>query len=50
MSLQVLQERDALKGPHKPALLVKIAPDLTARDKADIAGVVREVRGPHGWQ
>lgn len=41
----MLQERDALKGAHKPALLVKIAPDLTAQDKEDIAGVVREVRG-----
>nr|KAF6318390.1 dihydroorotate dehydrogenase (quinone) [Pipistrellus kuhlii] len=40
---KVLQERDALKGPHKPALLVKIAPDLSAQDKADIAGVVREL-------
>ena len=39
----MLQERDALKGPQKPALLVKIAPDLTAQDKEDIASVVREV-------
>lgn len=38
------QERDALKSAHKPALLVKIAPDLTAQDKEDIASVVREVR------
>ena len=42
--LQVLQERDALKVAHKPAVLVKIAPDLTAQDKEDIASVVREVR------
>ncbi|XP_037672180.1 dihydroorotate dehydrogenase (quinone), mitochondrial [Choloepus didactylus] len=40
---KVLQERDALKGVHKPAVLVKIAPDLTAQDKKDIAGVVREL-------
>lgn len=43
----MLQERDALKGPHHPAVLVKIAPDLTAQDKEDIASVVREVRV--GW-
>lgn len=41
--VQVLQEREALKRAHKPAVLVKIAPDLTARDKEDIASVVREV-------
>ena len=40
----MLQERDALKVAHKPAVLVKIAPDLTAQDKEDIASVVREVR------
>ncbi|XP_076989023.1 dihydroorotate dehydrogenase (quinone), mitochondrial [Tamandua tetradactyla] len=40
---KVLQERDALKRAHKPAVLVKIAPDLTAQDKKDIAGVVREL-------
>ncbi|XP_014696266.3 dihydroorotate dehydrogenase (quinone), mitochondrial isoform X1 [Equus asinus] len=43
MLLQVLQERDALKEAHKPAVLVKIAPDLTAQDKEDIASVVREL-------
>lgn len=43
MSTQVLQERDALKGVRKPAVLVKIAPDLTAQDKEDIASVTREV-------
>lgn len=41
---QVLRERDALQGEHKPPVLVKIAPDLTARDKQDIADVVTEVR------
>ncbi|XP_049643391.1 dihydroorotate dehydrogenase (quinone), mitochondrial [Suncus etruscus] len=40
---KVLQEREALKQAHKPAVLVKIAPDLTARDKEDIASVVREL-------
>ncbi|XP_007526705.1 dihydroorotate dehydrogenase (quinone), mitochondrial isoform X1 [Erinaceus europaeus] len=40
---KVLQERDALKGTRKPAVLVKIAPDLTTQDKKDIASVVREL-------
>ncbi|XP_069882305.1 dihydroorotate dehydrogenase (quinone), mitochondrial isoform X2 [Dipodomys merriami] len=40
---KVLQERDSLKGPQKPAVLVKIAPDLTAQDKKDIASVAREL-------
>ncbi|GAB1293635.1 Dihydroorotate dehydrogenase (quinone), mitochondrial [Apodemus speciosus] len=40
---KVLQERDALKGTQKPAVLVKIAPDLTAQDKEDIASVAREL-------
>lgn len=40
----MLQEREALKRAHKPAVLVKIAPDLTAQDKEDIASVVGEVR------
>uniref|UniRef100_U6CXF3 Dihydroorotate dehydrogenase (quinone), mitochondrial n=1 Tax=Neovison vison TaxID=452646 RepID=U6CXF3_NEOVI len=40
---KVLQERDALQGVRKPAVLVKIAPDLTAQDKEDIASVVREL-------
>ncbi|KAL8195160.1 UNVERIFIED_CONTAM: hypothetical protein K2H54_047341 [Gekko kuhli] len=40
---QVLAERDALTCERKPAVLVKIAPDLTAQDKADIASVVCEV-------
>ncbi|XP_075876677.1 dihydroorotate dehydrogenase (quinone), mitochondrial [Nelusetta ayraudi] len=39
----VLRERDALQGEHKPPVLVKIAPDLTARDKQDIADVVTEL-------
>ncbi|XP_075393174.1 dihydroorotate dehydrogenase (quinone), mitochondrial [Tenrec ecaudatus] len=40
---KVLQERNALKGAHKPAVLVKIAPDLSAQDKEDIASVVTEL-------
>ncbi|XP_074142183.1 dihydroorotate dehydrogenase (quinone), mitochondrial isoform X2 [Sminthopsis crassicaudata] len=40
---KVLKERDALEGEHKPAVLVKIAPDLTAQEKKEIATVVREV-------
>lgn len=43
-SAQVLKERDALQGERKPPVLVKIAPDLTAQDKRDIADVVTEVR------
>lgn len=39
----MLQERDALQGARKPAVLVKIAPDLTAQDKEDIASVVGEL-------
>lgn len=42
---QVLAERDTLPCKHKPAVLVKIAPDLTLQDKQDIASVVCEVRG-----
>lgn len=41
--VQVLKERDALQGECKPPVLVKIAPDLTAQDKKDIADVVTEV-------
>lgn len=44
LSAQVLKERDALQGDYKPPVLVKIAPDLTAQDKQDIADVVTEVR------
>ncbi|XP_077166497.1 dihydroorotate dehydrogenase (quinone), mitochondrial isoform X1 [Paroedura picta] len=40
---KVLAERDALMCEQKPAVLVKIAPDLTAQDKEDIASVVCEV-------
>ncbi|NXL37548.1 PYRD dehydrogenase, partial [Glaucidium brasilianum] len=40
---KVLAERDALPCERKPAVLVKIAPDLTAQDKQDIASVVREL-------
>lgn len=45
---QVLLERDLLPCKHKPAVLVKIAPDLTAQDKQDIASVVCEVRRQEG--
>lgn len=34
----VVAERDRL--PNRPPLLVKIAPDLTEKDKEDIASVV----------
>ncbi|XP_023565159.1 dihydroorotate dehydrogenase (quinone), mitochondrial isoform X2 [Octodon degus] len=37
------KERDALRRAQKPAVLLKIAPDLTAQDKEDIASVVREL-------
>ncbi|XP_074864533.1 dihydroorotate dehydrogenase (quinone), mitochondrial isoform X2 [Carettochelys insculpta] len=40
---KVLEERDGLKCEHKPAVLVKIAPDLSAQDKRDIASVVTEL-------
>ncbi|KAA8595733.1 hypothetical protein FQN60_011024, partial [Etheostoma spectabile] len=36
-------ERDALQGERIPPVLVKIAPDLTAQDKQDIADVVTEL-------
>ncbi|XP_061566119.1 dihydroorotate dehydrogenase (quinone), mitochondrial-like [Cololabis saira] len=39
----VMKERDALQQEHKPPVLVKIAPDLTAQDKQDIADVVTEL-------
>ena len=39
----MLKARDALQGESKPPVLVKIAPDLTAQDKQDIADVVTEV-------
>ncbi|XP_029000827.1 dihydroorotate dehydrogenase (quinone), mitochondrial [Betta splendens] len=40
---KVLKERDALQGERKPPVLVKIAPDLTAQDKQDVADVVTEL-------
>lgn len=33
-----MEERNKL--PHKPPLLVKIAPDLSRKDKEDIAAVI----------
>ncbi|XP_041339697.1 dihydroorotate dehydrogenase (quinone), mitochondrial isoform X4 [Pyrgilauda ruficollis] len=43
---KVLVERDLLPCKRKPAVLVKIAPDLTAQDKQDIASVVCEAGCP----
>ncbi|XP_065497355.1 dihydroorotate dehydrogenase (quinone), mitochondrial [Caloenas nicobarica] len=40
---KVLAERDALPCERKPAVLVKIAPDLTTQDKQDIASVICEL-------
>ncbi|NXD73096.1 PYRD dehydrogenase, partial [Eolophus roseicapillus] len=40
---KVLVARDALPCAHKPAVLVKIAPDLSTQDKQDIASVVCEL-------
>ncbi|KAL2088466.1 hypothetical protein ACEWY4_015365 [Coilia grayii] len=40
---KVLRERDGLQGSRKVPVLVKIAPDLTAQDKQDIAEVVVEL-------
>ncbi|XP_029464125.1 dihydroorotate dehydrogenase (quinone), mitochondrial isoform X2 [Rhinatrema bivittatum] len=40
---KVLKEREALNCDHKPAILVKIAPDLTDQDKQDIASAVLEL-------
>lgn len=39
----VLKERDALQGERRLPVLVKIAPDLCAQDKRDIADVVTEL-------
>ncbi|CAN9507151.1 unnamed protein product [Ophioblennius macclurei] len=39
----VLKERDSLQEERKPPVLVKIAPDLSAQDKQDIADVVTEL-------
>ena len=45
---QVLKARDSLPGGNRPSVLLKIAPDLTEQDKADIAAVVckKQVSGP----
>ncbi|XP_068595954.1 dihydroorotate dehydrogenase (quinone), mitochondrial [Brachionichthys hirsutus] len=40
---KVLKERNALQGEFKPPVLVKIAPDLTAQDKQDIADVITKL-------
>ncbi|KAM4639346.1 dihydroorotate dehydrogenase (quinone), mitochondrial isoform 2-T2 [Amazona ochrocephala] len=49
---KVLAARDALPCTQKPAVLVKIAPDLSTQDKQDIASVVCEgtllMRVPRG--
>ena len=42
---QVVKERDSLPSNPKPALLVKIAPDLSDQDKQDIAAVVMRDKG-----
>ena len=40
LCVQVLAERAKLSRKVKPPLLVKISPDLTEQDKADVAFVV----------
>ncbi|XP_072278660.1 dihydroorotate dehydrogenase (quinone), mitochondrial isoform X2 [Pyxicephalus adspersus] len=40
---KVVSSRNSLPPDHRPALLVKIAPDLSLRDKQDIASVVTEL-------
>ncbi|XP_062869101.1 dihydroorotate dehydrogenase (quinone), mitochondrial [Trichomycterus rosablanca] len=40
---KVLKERDLLQGTSRPPVLVKIAPDLSQKDKQDIAEVVTEL-------
>ncbi|XP_075693238.1 dihydroorotate dehydrogenase (quinone), mitochondrial isoform X3 [Rhinoderma darwinii] len=40
---KVVNARNALPCEHKPAILVKIAPDLSLRDKEDIANVVTQL-------
>ncbi|XP_064598975.1 dihydroorotate dehydrogenase (quinone), mitochondrial-like isoform X3 [Liolophura sinensis] len=37
---KVVRERNSIKTSHKPPLLVKIAPDLSYKDKEDIAAVL----------
>ncbi|XP_026176405.1 dihydroorotate dehydrogenase (quinone), mitochondrial isoform X1 [Mastacembelus armatus] len=39
----VLKERNSLQGERRPPVLVKIASDLTAQDKQDIADVITEL-------
>ncbi|KTG42032.1 hypothetical protein cypCar_00021757 [Cyprinus carpio] len=40
---KVLKERDSLRSENRLPVLVKIAPDLSAQDKQDIAEVIMEV-------
>ncbi|KAG9475013.1 hypothetical protein GDO78_003459 [Eleutherodactylus coqui] len=40
---KVVNARNSLPHEHRPAILVKIAPDLCLRDKEDIASVVTQV-------
>ncbi|KAM5138068.1 dihydroorotate dehydrogenase (quinone), mitochondrial [Mantella aurantiaca] len=40
---KVVIARNALPPDHRPAILVKIAPDISLRDKQDIASVVTEL-------
>ncbi|XP_040266209.1 dihydroorotate dehydrogenase (quinone), mitochondrial [Bufo bufo] len=40
---KVVNARNALPREHRPALLVKIAPDLSLRDKEDIASVMTQL-------
>ncbi|XP_060078303.1 dihydroorotate dehydrogenase (quinone), mitochondrial-like [Ylistrum balloti] len=42
---QVVAARDNLKLDQKPPILVKIAPDLTQKDKEDVAAVVTKREG-----
>ena len=46
--VQVLEERDKLA--HRPPVLVKIAPDLTSKDKEDIAAVVTRQKVSCKWK
>lgn len=43
VGIQVLKERDSLRSENRLPVLVKIAPDLSAQDKQDIAEVIMEV-------
>ncbi|XP_033732369.1 dihydroorotate dehydrogenase (quinone), mitochondrial-like [Pecten maximus] len=42
---QVVVARNSLKSDRKPPILVKIAPDLTQKDKEDVAAVVTKREG-----